>query len=257
MPQIELIDPGFHPGESANVGGDLELSSTTLVDLPERLAAGEVVVELVEKIEDATAEAEEEDGGFVSWFVGALKDYLALLIVGAILIWLVPRMLGMAAEVIDARVLPSAGWGCLTVFVAVVGLIALFIATLLAFIIVGVVRIGPLTGPVFSTSVVLGTLLTFGLYLLMWVAKVVAAEWIGRWILARLPGLGAQSGMAGRFMPLLVGLVVLVVLMNIPGVGFLFNWIAVFMGLGAIVLASRPSWPRRGQPELAPPPAAA
>jgi len=229
MPQVRTIGPGFHQGSDAVVSGEIDVTTTAA---KEKKDTDE---------EDAAERAQPSRA--LRWLVSVIQDYVALLVVGLLLLWLVPRVMTAAEEVVTARALPSAGWGCLTAFVAFVGLLALGVATILALIVIGVISIDPLVGPVVSTSAVLGSLLTFGMYILSWVARAVVGSWIGRWLLARFaPDAGTR-----RYVPLIIGLVVFAVLMNVPRVGFLFDWAGIFVGLGGLALASRPYWPRGGE----------
>ncbi len=249
MPAVDTIASGLTVGDEATVGGRFKVVSPSKISVPDRVAESVEVVEREVSEEAAEEKVEEpEQPWIVRWLISAIKHYIALAIIGLILLWLIPKLMAAAAAIIDTELPLSAGWGCLTLLAALVAALVLGIATILLAIVFGLLRIDPLMGPLFSTAILLGTAITFGLYLLTWAAKVVASAWIGRLII-RNPAPGSAMEKYG---PLLVGLVVFVVLANLPQVGFLFSWIGVILGLGAIALATRPHWPVSRTPAEAP-----
>jgi hypothetical protein len=106
-----------------------------------------------------------------------------------------------------------------------------------------------LVGPVFAAAAVVGTLLTFGLYLMAWLARVVTSLWLGRRLLA-MAGQGAEGGRAPA---LLVGVLAYALLMSIPLVGGLLDLLGVALGLGALVRELARRWPRAEPPAAAMP----
>jgi cytoskeletal protein CcmA (bactofilin family) len=246
---LRSIQSGLEVGPEAQIGGDLKVVSPEAVTVPSAAVGGEVQSE-VRAVEARDAEPAAAQSPAMAWLVASVKDLVALLVIGLLLLWLTPRVLGGVGEVLSSRALPSAGWGCLSLIAAVVGLIALAVATVFALIVVGLLHIGPLVGPILSASVVIGVLLTFGMVLVSWLARVAVALWIGRLLLARA-GRTEQ-----RVLGLLIGAVIYAVLMNLPVAGWLLDLVGVVLGLGALVLFLRRLWPARGLPVAEPMPPA-
>lgn len=243
------IATGLTLGPDAQIGGDLQYTSPEEIELPAGAVAG-VVKSQVKAPEAGGGEAaevavKEARNPVVTWLIESVKDLIALFLIGLLLLWLTPRVLGGVGEVLSARALPSAGWGCLTVVAVVVGLIALTVATVFALVVTALLHIGPLIGPILSASAVLGVLMTFGMVLVAWAACVAVSLWIGQRLFARTTA--APNGVV----ILLVGAIIFALLINIPWVGGLIEFVGVLLGIGALVLYLRRSWPRGGAPMIA------
>jgi hypothetical protein len=81
-------------------------------------------------------------------------------------------------------------------------------------------------------------LITFVLYLIAcYLAKIIVAEFVGRSVMK-------NSGAV----PLLVGLLMVVVAVNLPWIGILINFLLILLGLGAIATTGYRSLARRHAP---------
>jgi hypothetical protein len=101
---------------------------------------------------------------FLNGFLDQLRRLAALLIVGLGIVWIAPRWTRRAAQAIQARPLPSLGWGVVSSAVIVLGLIFVLVMTVILAIILGVATLGNLIGWVVS-----GGLLATGLLLFLFI----------------------------------------------------------------------------------------
>ena len=246
MPTLpRTASPGIKLADGA-IGGDLTIESPA-IDLG--ISADQVAgaIDRIEVARDSAAAVVPARPAGLLWFLKWLRTSLALLIFGAVAIWLTPRVLTDSREMISSKALPSTGWGCLTMAALPIVLSVLFLGTIAVLMLFGTLTLGALASPIISASGLLFAILTAGFNLLMWLARVAVALWVGRWILGNIsPEMGNNKWLA-----LLVGVLIYALLYSLPFIGF---WLHVFwtgLGLGTLVLLSRPYWPGAAHSELA------
>jgi cytoskeletal protein CcmA (bactofilin family) len=184
---------------------------------------------------------EEDVAGIPAWLVARLGDLGALLVVGGLVMWLRPALIQRPAEGLLHRPLSAAGFGLLALTLAVnAAAIAMLLAVLL--LVVGIW----LGGVVLWTPAFLlwgigypALTLAFSSFVLiiLYGSKVVVADMVGTLILQRAAPqvLDAKR----RFLPLLLGLILYVILRSIPLLGWAISVIVTAFGLGAIWVALR------------------
>jgi len=215
---VAIIDPGLRVSNQAEIGGDVDV---TVTQVDEDGAAGTLAFALETTLRQR------------------LGEFIALLIVGGILLRFWPGLMRRAGAETQARPLPSAGRGCLATllfFVAVPGAIIVLIAlTFLG----GVVTFGQLSGTILGLgATALGFAIATFLFVLTIVTKAVVAFWGGRLLLARLSP-QMQPGWQTDFLALVLGALIYEILRAIPLVGWLIAIVVMIVGLGAIYLALR------------------
>ena len=120
-------------------------------------------------------------------------------------------------------------------FGAGVLLIGLGIATILALILFSALTLGEFSSLALAVSAVLGTLLSFGVYLLAWMGQSVVATGIGRLILR--DGDPASRGRQLAVLALGAILLAAVITVPVPVLGSLLRLTAAALGLGTMLLA--------------------
>lgn len=231
---------GWHRGEQpvgaisvdGAVGGDVRAAGNSVTLGPNADVGGEFRYDAEEftRSDDATVEGgvvEDpslggDDGRFgaalPSW-AGAIYGFLTSLLLGAVLLLAFPRFSEAVAARAIAGPVVAGGVGLLTL-IAVPILLVLVTITIVGipFAIAG-----------------------FALYVLaLWIASVYGKYAVGRWVLGR-------GGLGNRWLALLLGLVAFLLVGLIPIVGGLADFVALLLGLGALVLAL---WDRyRGEDE--------
>lgn len=148
---------------------------------------------------------------------GSLYWLISMLIVGVAIMVIKPSLLPASAQAITNKVWPSIGWGALVLFIAPGAALVLLLT------VVGI----PL-----SIAVLLGWLL------LLIISQPIAAHCFGVWLMQKMK-MKVSEGWT-NFVALLLGLVALGLLMLIPFVGWLVGLVAIIVGVGGVVLQSRP-----------------
>ena len=222
LPPVADVAPGLTLADTARIEGDLQLDSSSDLDVNSEVVAGEVSTDISQ---DTPTQG--------SPLRGFINRYLVLVLAGLLLLWLAPALLERAATYLEAKPLANLGWGALTLF-GVPAAVALLIglAVLLA-VLFGLVSLGGVAGFIGFVGIA-AALITGLLFVLaaLFGAQVVVGYAGGRWLLARF---GSDSSL----LALLLGLLVLAVLAVLPFVGALVALAAVVIGLGALVLAGR------------------
>jgi hypothetical protein len=130
---------------------------------------------------------------------------------GLLLYWIVPGMRRISLS--SARTLLTSGG---------IGFLAA-VAVPIAAIILAITLIG------IPVALLLIILWLLGLYL----AKVVVAKWIGSAILGT-----KENGLASTLLPLLVGLIIVIIAVNLPYIGGILNFLLMLVGFGALVVTA-------------------
>ena len=172
----------------------------------------------------------------------AIRHLVVVLLFGVLGIWLLPRAMRAAGELVRRRPLPALGVGLLAFVVYVVGALALILLVILLAIVFGLLTLGSLAAITFFAGFLLLLVATFVLLL---AASFLADAVVGL-ALARLAA-PSQGGSRWREIGLLViGAAVVVAVSSLPVVGWVVKLAVVLVGIGAIALAA---WnARRGTP---------
>ena len=186
---------------------------------------------------------QDEDGvgRMPEWLVARLGDLGALLVVGGLVMWLRPALIHRPAEALLSKPLPAAGFGLLALTLAVNAVaIAVLLAALLLVVGIwlgGVVlwKLSFLLWGIGYPALAL-TLSSFVLVIL-YGSKLVVADLAGTLILKRVAPQMVDP--QRRFLTLLLGLILYMILRSIPLLGWAVSVIVTAFGLGAIWVALR------------------
>lgn len=173
----------------------------------------------------------------------ALGWFVTILVVGALLLWLFPRMLEGTATTLRRRPWASLGVGVLAAIGYPVLIVVIFLVMILLAIAFGLLQLEALVGMTVFGGMTSVTVVTF----LAFVAALFAAQAVVGMVLGRL-AVGTEA--SRRWIALVLGVLVVVVLFSIPVVGWVFGAFIAFFGVGALILEY---WPwRRREPETVP-----
>ncbi len=221
------VDSGLTLTDSAVVGGDLTYESSTEARVdPQAQIEGDVIGE------ERPAEEAEDAYTFADAVFDHLRSFVALLLVGLILIWIAPNWVRRRAGTVLDRPLASLGWGVLGLMAFLALGVAILLATLVLAVILGLLTLGGLV----ALIVVLGLLAEVVLVLAFWIltnylAQIVVSFLAGLLLVEAVrPGRGS-----GRVLPLVVGLILYVILKAVPVLGSLVGLAVVLLGLGALL----------------------
>ena len=194
----------------------------------------------------AIEQREEQRPTLADRVLDGLRRYLSILVVGALLLWLLARVLRGAADAVRARPLVSFGIGILAVVGVVIMLGLLIVLTVLVAIVLGLLGLGSLAGVVVFGGILVAAVVVFLLLVAVgFGAQAVVGLGLG-WLLLR----GDRRSFAGALAALALGVLVVVLLSAIPAAGGVLEALVVLLGLGALVLAMRRGRQRQvmGQP---------
>ena len=248
-----ILTPGLLIAATAKIGGKLDYSSAVeqtagIKATPEggvqyHYRAPQNNNTQAETIRiNATPRAWNFAAFFLQYIFAAVREFLTLLLLGALAVWLCPALLSRTAGTLRDKPLPSLGWGFL---VNVLGVIALMLATITVLMLglaIGVVTLFGLMGVVFGIGFsAIGLAGAVFLALSGLGSKLVVAMLIGD-VLFRLI---RKDYSASMFWPLLVGIFLLTIVNAIPVLGILVSFFAILFGSGAIWLVFRDWWGKR------------
>jgi hypothetical protein len=214
---VEPIEPGLRISDGAEIGGQLTVQEVQRDQTPDPGAT------LALGISRA-----------VSRRVG---EFIALLLVGFVLLRFGPGLIERAGSEITEQPLPSISWGLLITlaFFILVPIAALVIFVLAA--LGGLITFGQLFGDILTIGGAALTLVVAAfVFVLSLVTKIIVTFVLGKLALSRLaPQL--QPGFSTNFLALILGVVGYEIVRAIPlGLGWLVGVIVTLIGLGAIYL---------------------
>lgn len=243
MPAVPTMEWGLTVGDQAQIGGDLNYSGPVAATIPTNAVSGEVSFE---QVIPTTTQQEvvtpTPTQNALNWLYTFLRQLVALLIVGAIMVWMAPHWTSKVAYYIQEKPLPTFGWGLLTV-----ALILLAIGLTIAVMVMLAMTFGALTlSSVAGGIVMLGLFVTFGLVLLFaftvtYFSKVIVGLFLGRYLFNRFNSRLADS----KQWSMALGVLLIVLLTAIPYVGWLIGLAVTLLGFGALWMEGRKGWQDR------------
>lgn len=233
---VEIVDPGLRISEGAEIGGEVDVKETTQVGVstPD---IGSMVL-----------------SGFGRSLARRIGEFIALLIVGGLLLWIWPAAAERLRSTTGEKPLESAGSGCLLLIAFAIGVpLACLITGGLAAL-GGLITLGQLGGSILSVSwATIGLFVALFMFVLSLVAKVVVALWAGRGILDRLAP-NRQAGYWAEFASLALGAFIYEALRFIPVFGWILAVIVTLVGLGAVFFVLRDTLRPSAPKEMPEPP---
>jgi cytoskeletal protein CcmA (bactofilin family) len=253
MPPVPPVAPGITLGSSAKVGGNLTYKTSKALSLPGGVVSGKT--EFIQQVDQAVKEVEKQvtpANLALAWALDKLRYLIALVVVGLLLAWLLPAFIRQSGGTLQAKPWPSLGWGTLIYVLIPTAMMVAFGLVILVTVILGALTLGGLAGAAIFLGLGILMLVTI-LYILVvvYLTKIVVSYWIGRFILEGIHSTAANN----IFWSLLLGLLVLVILIAIPILGWLIKLVATLFGLGMLFLMLKAWWDGRQKPvETAPVP---
>ncbi len=253
VPSVPSIPSGLTLMESAQLDGNLNYTANAPIDVPPGTVEGETdftqyVPETREDRERVGLDRQTPTWLALRWVFKQLRRLVTLLVLGALMMWAVPQWARTLSATLEAKPGSSLGLGVLAIAVFVAGFIALILVIGAVTAIFGVITLGELA----RRFVTLGGLVTgavgfsFGL-LWRYVTTLVVSLLLGQ-LIFRLFKSDLEEN---RWVPMLVGVVVFVILWSIPILGWLIRLLTILVGLGAIWLWAQAAL-KREEPQPAP-----
>ncbi len=233
---VPNVAPGLVVAEGAKVKGTFTYTQSKDINIPAGAVEGKVTRN--EPVVDADVEIAPPTAGELaaSWVFDLLRKIATLILFGFLLAWLAPAFIKGLSEKLQSQPIPSFGWGLVAYAAFFFALLLILVTMVVGGIIFGVISLGGVT----ATIIVVGILSIFALIVAFVLFTGFGAQaltaWIsGKWLLARFNPALAEH----RFLPLLLGAVLVGLLVSLPGFGWLFGLLIMFFGLGALWLWGR------------------
>ena len=239
MPEMPSVPAGLTFGNSASVGGQLKYIAPIAISIPAGVTT-QVQHELPSSDAQIRREISQKDGP-TSTFLAELRRLIALLLIGLLIARLIPATIVNPASKIQARPWQSLGTGLLSLVIAPFILLAALVGVILVAVLMGALTLGELVGAALAIGLPVLALVGALFFLALGYLPQAAVAYLGgRWILNRV-----RPAAAGNiYWTMLVGLVILGIVMALPVLGGLIEFVVVLLGLGAIALLV---WERRQQ----------
>jgi cytoskeletal protein CcmA (bactofilin family) len=237
---VPAVPPGLRVGDEARIEGDVDV----VVSEPGR-GAGErpqdrALLGLSRAIANRIGDR--------------IGEFIAVLIVGGLLLYFWPGLTQRASSEVQERPLPSAGRGCLITFLFPFAVIVAVIALVVLALLGGLVTFGQLLDDILGIGgATLGLAVALFIFVFSLVTKAIVAYLGGRLILTRLSA-QTEPGWWTDFASLVLGALIYEILRAIPILGIIVAVIVTIVGLGAIYVVLREKM--RPTPPAAPVPAA-
>ena len=216
---VPIEPPGLRIGTGAEIGGIVDVQETPITPPDE----GDGGRSLIFRLGSALGER--------------AGEFIALLIIGGLLLRFWPASMEQPAAEAQKRPLPSAGWGCLATAITIVGIPLVAMVILLVAALGGLVTFGQLFNDLLGLGAAsLGLFVSVFGFVVSIVTKVVVAFLGGRLILQATAS-QLEPGRWHDFAALALGALIYEILRAIPFFGWLIAVIVTLVGLGAIVFA--------------------
>jgi len=241
IPQIPSAPSGLTVQAGAQIGGDLNYSSVQEASIPAGAVAGNTSHQIPEVPEpeekpQIKIETKREVDGFTRiarWFFSNLRGFLALLVVGLLMVWLFPRFINTSVEALRTKPWPSLGWGFVSLIAFFVVVMALIAIVIILTIFLGIITLGELVGmTLWSGFLALSAFLFAVVFAITYISKIIVSFLVGRWIVSQIKPEWAEK----PWLPLIVGVIIFAILASIPWLGNLFAFGVILFGLGALWL---------------------
>src|SRR5918994_1584872 len=234
----DLVISGGQVAMGGAVAGNIEANAGTYnrtgtVGGTEHVTQGE---------DEAAEEGEADDAA--DDVLDAVRHFVILLLLGAALLWLLPRVLGSAETALRERPAASLGFGVLAFLGYFVLVILGIILIVLLAILFGVLQLGALVAIEVIGGILAIFVATFGFV----IAVAFVADLVVGLGVARLVARGPQAGWWQRFAWLAAGIAIVVIVTSLPIIGGIAKLLVVLFGLGALFLAARGAWRGRRRP---------
>jgi hypothetical protein len=229
------VRPNLTLADSARIGGRLTYASSADATIS---AAAQVAGGITPKLlPSAPTQAAPFPG------LAQLQRLAGLLLVGLLLLWVVPTWTRRMADTVEAKPLPSLGWGVVAFIAFVAMVFIVLITTIVLAVIFGYLTLGGLVAMIVSLGLLVNAALVVGyIAFVAYMAAIVVGYMAGGWLLRKVQPAWAEN----PFGPLVLGLILYVILTTIPWLGVLVGLLVTLLGLGALWQWGRALFARTG-----------
>jgi hypothetical protein len=237
---VELIDPGLRLDAGGQVNGQLEYTGPSPGTLEGTTEFPPIFNSTQEPILAGTT-VEQSAASIGRYLSVVLREFTGLAFIGVLCVLLIPRYIQSPVDTLQVHPVSTLGVGMLSF---ILSFPIVLIVALLSVLLIVVLAALPLENVVLFTGVVLGLANIGGAsvfyFTAIYIARVVVALALGRFIMRVLLQDRYDRG-TWQYLALsmLTGVFLLSLAGSIPIIGWGFNALALFLGLGAILVVLR------------------
>lgn len=249
MPPIPVVPGGISLGEGAQIGGDLEYSSIEPTGINPNQVSGEILFTRQANAQSGLVDRSPQRLLW-NWLAENLRRFVALSIISVLLVRFAPIFLPRLSALLEKSPWHGLGLGTLGYFGFPVAFFVLAGLIILSMLFFGLLGLGNISGSIFFLALgVLFTLFVLFVFSLIYFSKIVVGALLGRLFLERI--ISGES--RDPYIIVLVGNLLVVILVALPLVGWLTNFIVTLFGLGSLGLIIR-DWTKNPDPTPLPTP---
>ncbi|MCP5099205.1 MAG: polymer-forming cytoskeletal protein [Chloroflexi bacterium] len=231
-PDMPSVPVGLTISDDAQIDGELHYEARETVVIPEGIVGGEVDFEHVVFSSNSDVQATTPENPV--W--QHVRRFVVLALIGALLVWKMPTFINRLSDNLEQEPLPSLGWGTAVYFGFPFAVFVLMVTAIVLAIMFGTIGLGNLGGTlILLTLAILFALMVCFVMVLLYLTKIIVGYLAGRMILTRINPTWGEN----RYYSLLLGLLLVVIVIAIPWLGGLTNWLIALIGCGAIWLMWR------------------
>ena len=238
---VNLINPGLIVGKDGNIEGNLQYSGPVEGAIDGKVD-GATQFKAVITQPDLTQIIADEEGaqrGLSVYLSQASHEFITLAIVGIIGLLTIQRQLQSPIKHIQSRPLPSMGVGLLVFILAFPIVLMVFVFLILAIFTLILLQLDGLLLALVSGTLI-GTLVgavSAFFFVAIFVSRIIVCLWAGRTLMRLV--LGDDGSSRVTYLSLILGVALLALLSPLPVVGWILNALALFLGLGALVIGGQ------------------
>ena len=171
-----------------------------------------------------------------AWLIKQVRVFITLMLLGGLIVWQLPGLLNKVGGKVEKEVMPSLGWGLVSIMVVYLGAFLVGGLILAGAIFFGVVTLGELSRVILTVGFSSLALIMAGFGLLVsYGSKLVVSYLVGKLLFKWLaPNYADQP-----IWPMLVGIFLYTFLRAIPFIGLVIGVTATLIGIGAMWLTYR------------------
>lgn len=233
--RIDLVDPGLVVMPSAQINGNLAYYAVS-PGLVSGAVQGEATYEELNTeptLADLVEEEESRVTAFELYLRQFFREFTTLALVGVAVLLLIPQPIQTPLYALRRSPLASLGAGLLVFILSFPLVLLVIIVSLLILFLLALLQ---LDGLLVVSAIFLGLINLGGAgsfyFVAIFIARVVCCLALGRVIVRRF---AVVSTPRAWFMSLAVGVLLLALFASLPGIGWIFNALALFLGLGALL----------------------
>lgn len=246
MPNVSIsipsVQPGFTVSDEAKIKGNLKYTQSKDIKFPAGVVDGKIT--RTEPVADTTYVKAPPTVAqkAVSWSLGLLRTMVTLILFGLLLGWLLPSFMKNLMDKLQSQPAASLGWGVVAYAAFFFVILLVVVIMILGGIFFGVLTLSGVSGTIIWVGILAIFELIVGFVLVTsFLTKILVAWLSGKWIINRFNPALAEH----KVWPLVLGVIIIALLLDLPFVGWLFGLIVMFLGLGALWFWGRDLWQAR------------